>query len=248
MKKTGKRLIALLAILPLIFSLSGCMMLDDLRSRHAFWQGEDEILWGDAVYKELVYHSDLLYVETTYDEVHVTEPDVPVLLSPGGFLFYPTEDKLFLSNGYSTYCREDRYQEIQTRMMRPFHPDIVCYFYTTYNPADHKSTDRHYILTEKQQSMITTVLENVEPEVMREGWTMQYDQRLALWECSSDLLLRREAPELIRAGNTYYLRVFENGQYLYFAVPEELRKVCNSIMYEYDHRFDQPTEDTENDL
>jgi len=244
MKKTIKRILALLALLSMLFSLSGCMYLDELRKFHGFWGENGTILWDNTAYKELPAHQ-YLHAEGDPESsgVYVTEPDVPVLLSFSGDYYRVSTDKLFLLNGTQVFCRVERFQEISDRLAAPFDPQILCYTYSTFDTEQNKSIEHRYDLTREQQDALSTVIKNTEPQTPGDGWTLRWDSRVELWECSEDMLLRNNCMALSQSGITYYLYLYPetpSDATKIFTVPTELNSVCADIMEEYVNRFRNP--------
>jgi len=103
MKKLVQRIAIVLLVCCLCIGLGGCKALDEARANHAKWSESGTILLGDTEYI-LVENSENLYPTIDYFEssVHVTEPDVPVLLSfiLGEFL-YSSKDGVFLESSES---------------------------------------------------------------------------------------------------------------------------------------------------
>ena len=242
MKKTVKRIILLLTIFSLSLCLCGCDALDKMRQNQGFWGENGEILWNGAVYKELPSDEYLYVNQDDITIVYVTEPDVPVLLSVFERGYYPGEDGLFLSGAGKYYCREDRYQEIQERIYEPFQPDMICCSVTEYN-IDAEAEEKIYQLTQEQVQMLALILETEEPRTMGEGWYLYTDIQVALWECSEDLLFRRNSIDLAKSGDTYYLYRYTDDRTLVYAVPEGCWDTCEDIFSAYESLYDKTIED-----
>lgn len=243
MNKTVKRLAALLAAIPLVLSLTGCNYLDELRDSHAFWDEDRNIVLQGVTYKKLPFNEYLCIDGDRENAVNVTEPDVPVLLSPFEFTCYRDSTGVFLE--YSSgvyYCREDRYEDMVVRLKAPFEPEVLCYSYYVYDSKQSKSITHTYTLTQEQSQMLTTVMENTEPQIQGEGWSLNSDATVYLEEATADLLLRRECMRLLRSGSTYYISIAENRQTLVFTIPDGCKETCDAIMNDYDHRYDTPEE------
>ena len=237
MKKTVKRTVLLLVLFSLAVSLCGCNALDELRERQAYWGENDAIVWKDTVYKKLP-NEGTLYVDIDQEEaaLNVTEPDVPVLLSVFCTYAHVCENDIFLCSGGDYYCREDQYQEIWNRIYSPFQADLICYSYTVYDMETYSSETKYYTLTKDQVDMLGLVVEKEEPKVLGDGWSLRTDVRLSLWECSEDMLFRRDTMDLARSGDTYYLYLYTGKETCVFTIPSGCNDTCKEIFKAYDNR------------
>ena len=227
MKKHVKSVLILLTVVGMLLCLCGCTELENMRKNQAFPGENGEILWNGSVYKALP-DSEALYVEDYYeDTVYLTAPDVPVLLSSmfSEALLLPSEDKAFLAvlDTDNYYCREDRYEEIVSRIQEAFVPDLVCYRYTDYpNP-------KYYTLTQEQEEAITQLQQTVEPTVFSDGMYLDWDYYIDLQECSQDMLFRRERGGISICDSTYYLHRYVDGQEQVFEVPASYSDIFEEI-------------------
>ena len=223
MKKYAKRLLAVILAALQLFTLCGCKALDEMRSAQAYLDPDGNVLWNGGVYKKLP-ESEYLCPANEYEKmVHVTEEDVPVLLSSMFSVmdFHISKDDRFLlefSEGYY-YCEASIYEEILERIHKPFVSEVVCYSYEVYGDDPYEAEAAQYTLTQEQVAVITTVVENTEPTTMQEGMYLDTEWSVALEECSKDMLFRRSAMSISCAGNSYYLELFADQEALLFQVP-----------------------------
>ena len=226
-----KKFVVLLVVIGMLFCLSGCSGLEELRKQQAFVGENGEILWNGNVYKALP-GNEYMYVEFDNEgAVYLTAPDVPVLLSVicmEQFLM-PSEDGVLLSEiePGTYYCREDRYEDILSRMQEEFVPDVVCYSYKEYPETE------YYTLTKEQVETIDLVLQNTEPTVLGDGMYMEWDYFVDLQAYSADRLFCRDSTDISDSGTTYYLHQYTDEQEQVFTVPEAYSQVFAEITRAY---------------
>jgi hypothetical protein len=228
MKKYLKRGLVLLLVLVQLFCLCGCDALDEMRENQVSANEDGSITWKGTVYKALPY-CEYLWVDTEYEAVYVTEPDVPVLLSPmfadkelyistqGNFLVDERDDWA----DWVYYCPEDQYDELCARFDAPFAADKVCYAYDVYDD-DYEYRTAYYTLTEQQVATVARVLQEVEPTTMQVQWLPYYEYSMWLMECSEDMLLRRDTMELAVNEGSYCIFVYTDTEVLVYTVPDTL--------------------------
>lgn len=238
MKKMLKRSLALVLVLVQLVLLCGCDALDEMRENQVFFDENGDILWNGTTYKALPY-SDLLNPELDYmEQVYVTEADVPVLLSSmlaQYYLFASTDGEFLVSNLAEPvyYCKASQHEALSARLLAPFEPDIVCYSYDVYDEETWEYDTQYYTLTQEQVEVIELVIEQVEPTVMGEGWSLDYDYDIWLEECSEDMLLRRNSMDIAVSGSTYYLFLYTDAQTLVFTVPDGCKAAFDGIVSAY---------------
>ena len=121
--KTVKKLICLLLCFIICFSLCSCNFLDEMRKEQAFWGENDTIIYDGNVYKKLSQNQYFKPETDTEIYLHVTEKDVPVMLSEMlGDSGHISKNSLFIKvdnnsydeyNGYyynEYYAREDVFE------------------------------------------------------------------------------------------------------------------------------------------
>ena len=258
MKKNLKRILVFVLAVMMLFSLCGCMALDEMRQAQAFYDESGSILWNGSTYKMLPA-CDYFTPECTYETwIYVTEADVPVLLSS---LFNQEElvvctDEAILSSYYtnSYYCREDLYDSVSTRIQQGFTPDVVCYSYSAYDEETDEYTTEYYTLTQEQIDVIELIISTEEPMTMGDGWYLDYAWSVYLEECSEDMLFRRNSLDISVSGDTYYLFLYTDQGELVYAVPDGCNAIFDEIVsaykqsddfyYSWDYGWDEATEAT----
>lgn len=239
MKKHLKRGFVLLLIVVQLFCLCGCRALEEMRQNQVSANEDGSITWKGTVYKALP-RCEHLWIETGYDAVYVTEPDVPVLLSP---IF--TEKELYVSvegdflveeqeawEDWIYYCPASQYDALCKRITEPFVTDKICYTYDVYDD-DYEYHTEYYTLTEKQIAAITHVLQEIEPTAMQAEWLPGYEWSVQLMECSEDMLLRRESLEIAVNGSSYCIFAYTDTEVLVYTVPSTLASVFEQITAAY---------------
>lgn len=130
MKKNKiKKLIALTGAVLLMLPLTGCRSLDEMRSKQAFWNGEDRqaISFDGNSYKRLDSCADLR-LPTSVNTCYITETDVPVLLSQSmGYRASVSTDHRFISNNDHIYAREDVFDTFQALIQNHPMPYYAAY-------------------------------------------------------------------------------------------------------------------------
>ncbi len=229
MNKT-KRIVALLAVLVLCFSLCGCVDLDELRSRRASVTAEGNIVLGDGTeYKLLPVCEELSPSFYNYDMVYLAEEELPLLLtffSDNGLS--KSDDGLFLESDameQTMYCRTDVYDSVVARINQGFSGDVYGYWYYDYE------TDQElfYALTPSQALALSTVLRNVTPELLPEMATLDYEYMVDLWLCTEDKLFQKDIADVYFLNDTYYLVDQGTDTTVLYKVPSDLSAVFNDI-------------------
>ncbi len=244
MKKNWKKIFAALFAVALVFALSGCSALDDMRQSQAFYEGGGNITWNGEVYKALPA-SEYLQPEEDYGTwINLTDPDVPVLLQE---LFRreqlrPSTDGDFLINYWGNgqhYCKAELYEGLRKRILEPFSPEILCYSYEVYDEKAGDFVTFYYTLTQEQIDMIIRILQQTEPTVMGAGgWWLESNWVLTLEESSADFLFR--VPSVLQiayTGQSYYILGMTDDQQVIYPVPESdiplFDKLCDAYVNGY---------------
>lgn len=203
MRKTFcKKGIALLMLVALCLSLCSCDALDALREEHAVW-AEGGILYQGQLYQSVDSDgSNLNYNYTNQYFVKVTQPDVPLLLSPlFSSAFCANEDKTIISGTESQwYIRADLMEDYEDGRKNGIHYTHLGFDY--WDTELGENTD--YILStyERQQLM------DCRPGSVSTDF--KPDAELALFEQSGDGLFRRgDRYSVARSGEQYYFVEFD---------------------------------------
>lgn len=238
MKKLCKRGGALLLMVFLLLSLSGCAWLDQMRERQAFFETNGDIIHNGVTYKLLPSSEYLSPVSGIEDYVYVTEPDVPVLLIKEFYLeeLSLSTDGSFLFDLYGSgniYCREEIYDAVCDRIRGNFTADMMCYSYYAYDMETNTFHDTWYYLSQEQMDAVYQVMDAVEPMVMGNGWYLEYEHKVRIEERSKDMLFRRSRLEISVAEGTYYLTCSTGANTLIYTIPQERETVFAQILQAY---------------
>lgn len=240
MKRYIRVFLLLLLTVAVLTVFCGCDAIDQMRESQAFLQSDDTIIWKGTTYK-LLPESEYLSPELDYEQgIWVTEPDVPVLLmmTESKMMGQPSTDGMFLEmiDDYSFsnyYCRAEDYDAVCKRLQEDFEAEVVCYHYYVYDEEIWEYTEKQYILTQDQVDALTLVVTTVEPYSGAEKGLPAYQEALALYDCSEDMLLQRYTGDILIAGAQYYLVVETEADSLIFAVPEGCNAVFDQIVSTY---------------
>lgn len=242
-----KKIFALLLAGVMLFLLCGCDALDALRQQQAFYDA-GKIVYEDVTY-QLLPDCDELQPTLDYEKgmLYVTPADVPVLLTTimAEEYLYRSEDGDFLcsSGHYTVYCREDRHAELSKIIREGFQTEMVCYEYEVFDPRTLEFSFGEYVLTEEQVTALETLTANVEPQILGEGLSLNYDWYIDLEACSEDMLFRRDGGRIAVAGSTYYLVMEMGSERRAFQVPEGMVSVFDDITEAYRDAYDYPEAD-----
>lgn len=237
MKKV-KRFVALFTALILVcLSATGCNAIDEMRESQAFYtenggvklRGTDYIPLPENEYFRPFKHDDSTVIR-------ITEPDVPVLLSPefGDYGSLYNDGEILYSNYMDIYyCRVDKYAEYNAVLAAPFEPTGYCYTYHVLNTDTMQYIEHIYQLTAEQAKAVDDILATVTPTVQDENANYTYDYFVELNACDDTMLLRDEAVHISINGKEYTIvRHNYNGQRedLEYAVPSEYSSIFDSIL------------------
>lgn len=243
MKRVLRLCAFMLVAVLLCGALCGCDMLDDARANHAQWTADGHILLGDAEYLPIPDSDYFVNMHTSNRMVFVTEPEVPVLLSPlWGTGVDVSEDGMilcsYLAIQESLYCRADKYESVLQRLEEGFTPGGYCYTYYNYGSGSFEDmAEKYYTLTPQQVEAVNTVYRTVTPRPISYDDVPYYDYFVMLTEHSDDHLLHQESPlEINVAHDSYYIIEYldeygENGEdMLLYEVPKAYNEQFAAIM------------------
>ena len=248
MKRSFKRISALLLVVILVCSLCGCSFIEQLRQSQAFYVDETTLTWNGSTYK-LLPACDYLCPNLSYtSEIMLTEQDVPVLLCffyTTAYLFQSENGAFLIDVEGNYYCIEEKYDQICQRIAEGFTPEIICYRYDLYNENGELET-KTYTLTQEQSDALALVLSTVVPVSYNDIQIYpQANYYLDLLQCSSDMIFQAHAAELSADESHFYLTVYTESDVLVFTVPESYNDIFNQIISPYinDNMFAEQTQD-----
>lgn len=247
MNKNFLRITALVISLILLCSIfTGCKELDEMKGAQGYINEDGSIEFNGNKY--LLITGLAIPDTSAFDpfmildkEVYITKPDVPVLLSTSIFekSGYISTDKVIIclyEGDYDEtyYCREDKHEEMIERLKETFVPEVLAYYYDSYDYDRSEYSWGTYTLTDEQKKAVNSVLSSISPQQIENYYV--YDDTFCcdIYECSEDLTFSR-----------YVLSIeYINGQYAVtkeigygitekYAVPNELYPIFSEIMEEY---------------
>lgn len=229
-----KRLFSLLLVLVLLLSFTGCKALDDARAAQAFYEQDGSILWNGVRYLPLP-EADNVYPAFDYTAsnlLHVTEPDVPVLLSAFmGDMFNYSTDKTFLQpNEWNLYCRADLFDAVQYRILNGFEYKKYGYWYYQWDDETYDYTEKSYILSDDQIDAVYEVIQTQVPQEQSSVVSLEYDHLASVMGCSDDLLFREYLCDVLYHKETYYVVQSNENNYLIYEVPFSSVSVFEEIL------------------
>ena len=231
MKKFLKRLSALLLLGAMLFALSGCDALDDMRAHQIFPEADGSFVINDVRYVQLETNDYFAPDSTEYDTYWLTEADVPVLLSEAFSIgrIELTEDGRFCMDWQRGlwFCREDIFEEMQAKNREPFVPELLFYTYAYWN-ENGEWQDKEYILSSEEMAAIAQVQKG-EPLQLGNGIYISSDWEFGMTEATEDLLFRHDGPSIHKAGDTFYMSIHKDTGATTYQVPAELNPIFEKI-------------------
>lgn len=166
--KNTKRIFASLLLVLLLFSLCGCVDIDEMRDKHAVFADDtmETVIYKKKEYKLLPVKDNMGWNADYNMPVYITQKDVPVLLASAiGESFYISKNEIFIIDDYNqsrAYCRSDMFETASKQMDNPQFVDIYDYEYYDYEKDDYFT----YELTEQQYTALKAAFENGTPTDM----------------------------------------------------------------------------------
>lgn len=231
-----KRLFSLLLVFVLLFSLTGCQALDAARAAQAFYEEDGSIRWNGTHYLPLTEHDSVYpaFVYSADNYLHVTESDVPVLLSGiiGDMCEYST-DKAFLQlDDWTLFCREDIFDTVQYRILNGFEHEKYGYWYYRWNDETYEQEEFSFILSDEQIDAVFEVIQTQVPQEQSSVVSLDYEHLASVMGCSDDLLFREYLCDVLYLNGTYYVVQENENDYLIYEVPFDTAAVFEEILRE----------------
>ena len=236
MKRIFRVLALILITVILASSLSGCLLIDEMREEQAFIGEENTIEYKGKKYMLLPVDEALKPIAIKNNSVSVTEKDVPVLLSAiMGMPYDVSDDGVFIFtysvDSYLCYCIEDYFDEISKKLANGYDMNSFCYEYFNYEEDEY----RFYQLSEEEKDAVLYVIRNVEPQELPVGAMLDYDYLANIEACSDDMYFRKDIARITVKNSVYQVVITEyegteNEQTLLYRVPDDLNNVFEKIM------------------
>lgn len=114
MKKYVKIIALVLSVFTFCTILCSCDALDEMRDKQAFWQKDGSILYNGNTYVKLPVYKELNYKAYDHESyIHITEKDVPVLLSSEfGSYRNITKDGVVIDGNGELYALAGNYAQV----------------------------------------------------------------------------------------------------------------------------------------
>ncbi len=114
MKKYIKIIALILSVFTLCTILCSCDAIDEMRDKQAFWQKDGSILYNGNTYVKLPLYTEVNSKDFGYDSyIHVTEKNVPVLLSSEfGSYRNITKDGVVIDGNGELYALAGKYAQV----------------------------------------------------------------------------------------------------------------------------------------
>lgn len=234
MRKISKycKLIPLMIVLML--SLSGCVSLEELKDRQAFWKDDKKqtIVWQGKEYHYLT-DTTTSHLSLEYDymaNIYIMKKDVPVLLAKYNSDYGDvTKDKQFINSWEEIYCIEDKYEEMKEFMKNP--PEMDCYAYRFFDNDD-AGSDRFCILEDEQEEQLKEIMKECKKE--KDYSQEEYNWVTEIFECSKDGLFRNYlSRDLCRTvDGELFWEVATESSYAAYEIPEKYYQVIEEIFAE----------------
>lgn len=231
MKKRIK-LLSMLIVLVMCFSLCGCNALDELRESRAVFTEDGTIVLADgSEYKALPECEELSPEIYNGGTVYVVKEDLPLLLTSFSHQsYFKSSDGLFLqscNDGSNIfYCRTDVYDSVLERINNGFEGEICGYWYYDYE----KEEDCFYKLKSTEVSAIENVLANQTGEQLLAPAYLDYEYLADMWLCTEDRLFMRDTVDVCALNGKYYVVDFGLENTTLYSVPDELTDVFEEIL------------------
>ncbi len=216
-----KRIISILLCLIISISLCSCKELDELRDRQAFFD-KDGIIYKEKLYKRVDSTENLNF--DYYNDLNVTDKDVPVLLSETiNFNYSINEEQTIICDDYESggYIREDKYAEYEQSIKNGVKFTGLGFSY--FDEQKQKTTE--YILTKEERELCLSILkgERIERD-------FEYQDIMFLFETSDDNLFRRDdSYTILRCNNGYYFATSEQDMDVVYKSNSQTDKLFDSF-------------------
>lgn len=211
-------------MLLLMFSLSGCVSLQDLKDGHAVWKDSSEqtIIWQEKEYNYLTDSTTSNFApEYDFkDYIRVTENDVPTLLAffEGDYVSV-SKDRNYLEVYEKIYCVEEKFAEVQERLKEDVEMNHYAYMYYEISEANGTYAMCLNMLTEEETELLKKIEENsvVGTEYTDYSWVAE------LYICSEDKLFNqyRNIDLCKTTDGEYFFESYAEEEYAVYKIPKE---------------------------
>ena len=224
MKKTTRYILVILSLLLLCVALTACNPVPEMRKNHATWNEDGSISYNGKTYLQLppLDQTFAPIIDNKLDQVWVTDPDVPVLLSKMmGQQFYSAQQGDFLTNYIVDYCDSKIYDAMVQSIQAGAPMRYYCFEYSEYDQEKGYVTIRQ-LLSEELTAAFQITLSQEPVEVSLD----EHYNFVSIHRCSKDMVFCAYAFGLMYDpyAEAYYLEISyedENASGCYFYLLDE---------------------------
>ena len=237
MKKSIRSLSLILSLLLLCMALTACNPVPEMRAHHGTWNEDGSISFHGKTYLQLPFCDELDPLTDYGDNIWITAPDVPVLLSNRfGERFYLSMDQNFLGN-YSQiiYCEESIYDDMVASIEAGSPMLYYCINVYLYDAGTGMGKYQRRLLNDITIVTLKNALAQ-EPITLSAGVRLEYSDSIEIFRCSKDTLFCTFSFTFMYYDeeNVGYLCVnnSEDGSVTYYPVAEsDLPLLLESLLY-----------------
>ncbi len=244
MKKVLKIFVSCVIVVSLCLTLTGCNMLDEMRASQGFWQKDATIKFRGAKYLPLPA-CNALDPNWSLDIMYVTQPDVPVLLSEiFGDMLDVSEDYTLLcvstEENVITYCREDRYEEILSKITNGVECNTYCYEHIEYDETTWETNYSYRKFTKAENDAINQVFAKTKPQVMEFSASLDYNKALWVEKRSDDMLFYEDTFSIMEINDKYLIVIETKDDMSVYQVEKSLKPIFKEMFSKYyNEEFDE---------
>lgn len=232
MKQYIKKILCVVIIAALSYSLCSCKYIDELRTQHGIYTSNkrDEISLNGNKY--ILMQTDILITSTTYKNINVTESNVPVLLSTeyGDYFDLSKNHKFITTYDNEIYCRSDIYEKYKEK---PLESELKYYCIKTHEEyisnafEDTELIVEHEKLNIKSSDAINDVLTTVSPIKK-----LNYKKRdtIPIYKTDKDTELKTDCIKLIITKNDKYYLSSDPENNKFYEIPEKYSSIFSKLI------------------
>lgn len=191
MKKSIRSLLLILSLLLLCMALTACNPVPEMRAHHGTWNEDGSISFNGKTYLQLPFCDELDPLTDYGDNIWITAPDVPVLLSQSfGHSFYLSNDECFLikhSGSGSAYCVESVYDAMVASIEAGAPMLYYCIDVYLYDAETGVGEYQRKLLDDATTTALQRALAQ-EPITLSAGVRLEYSDSIEIFRCSKDTL------------------------------------------------------------
>ncbi len=246
MKKIFKYAAVLTLLAAITFSLCSCKALDELKKSRASYREDGSVIYNGAVYKKL--SEPVIFLTSEYSEyLSIANEEIPLLLTPfmgengfldsDGIILY-IQGEFWGDSPDKTYCREDRYDEIQGEIKNPVFNNYVIP-YSEFNNEEYTYESKTYKLSETEINALNEITSD-EKNISDFDTYYVYDT-VFVYLTTQHCLTVDKTFEIAESGDNYFICVSNYsanyGEGCTYKVPEEYKQIISGLMQYVDNSY-----------